>query len=192
VQQAFDDAASGIDGDFMKILFCIFLSMISSLSAHAADLTNNTQHMSLISSDSRQLVNYSPEVRAHALANMRGHLQALAEIMDAFANTKYTEAAEIAEKRLGMDSPGAAGCRMDGMDMKIMPMSEPTHLDHQMSLLMPEKMRELGQNMHTAANEFAVKARDADKNSKNVTAAAVTLAKIAQQCVACHESYRMQ
>jgi len=174
----------------MKIIFSLLLCMISGLPAHAEELTDHTQHMSVISNDSRQLLNYPPDVRAHALANMRGHLQALAEIMDAFANAKYAEAAEIADKRLGMDSPGATGCRMDGM--KMMPMSETTHLDHQMSLLMPEKMRELGQNMHRAANEFADKARDADKDSKNVTAAAVALAKIAQQCVACHESYRMQ
>jgi hypothetical protein len=180
----------------MKIIFCILLGMTSTLPAHAEEFTDNAQHMSVINSDSRQLLNYPPDVRAHALANMRRHLQALAEIMDAFAKAKYAEAAEIADTRLGMDSPGAAGCRPDTMkmDMKTMPMlmSESDHLNHQMALLMPEKMRELGQNMHRSANEFAVKARDADKDSKNVTVAAVALAKIAQQCVACHESYRMQ
>jgi hypothetical protein len=178
----------------MKIIFGILLGMIGSFFAHAEELTDHRQPMNLIGNDSRQLLNYPPDVRAYALANMRGHLQALAEIMEAFANAKYAEAAEIADRRLGMDSPGAASCRMDGMkmDMKMMAMSESAHLDHQMSLLMPEKMRELGQNMHRSANEFAAKARDADKDHKNVAAAAVLLARITKQCVACHESYRMQ
>ena len=178
----------------MKIIFCIVLAMIGTLPAHAEEFANHMQHMSANGNDSRQLLNYPPDVRVHALANMRRHLQALAEIMDAFANAKYIEAAEIADTRLGMDSSGAAGCRPDTlkMDMKTMPMSEFDHLNHQMALLMPEKMRELGQNMHRSANEFAVKARDAGKDSKNVTAAAVALAKIAQQCAVCHESYRMQ
>ncbi len=181
----------------MKIFFYLLLGMIGSLSAHAEEAANHMQHnMSMIGNDSRELLHYPPDVRAHALANMRNHLQALAEIMGAFANAKYAEAAEIADTHLGMDSPGAAGCRPDTMkmDMKTMPMrmSESDHLNHQMALLMPEKMQELGQNMHRSANEFAVKARDAEKDGRNVTAAAAALANIAQQCVACHESYRMQ
>ena len=57
---------------------------------------------------------------------------------------------------------------------------------------MPEKMRELGQNMHKAANDFAAKARDAGTDSKKIKEAEIALAKIPQQCVACHEVYRMQ
>ena len=173
----------------MKIHCCALLCAIVSLSAFAEQPANSQFS---VGSDRRQLVNYPPEVRMHALANMRGHLQALAEIMDAFANARYAEAARIADSRLGMESPGAAGCRMESMDMKMTPMSEMDHLDHQMSLLMPEKMRELGQNMHRAANEFAAKARVAEKDGKNATAAAQALAKLTQQCVACHDSFRMQ
>lgn len=176
----------------MKIISYLLLGMISSFSVHAEVMTDHAQHMSITGTDSRQLVDYPPDVRVHALSNMRGHLQALAEIMDAFANEKYAEAAEIAEKRLGMGSPGAAGCRMDSMDKKMMPVTEAAHLDHEMSQYMPEKMRELGQNMHRAANEFAIKAREVDTNGKGATAAAIALAKIPRQCVACHASYRMQ
>ena len=173
----------------MKIHCWATLCAIFSLSAVAEEPASHTFPAG---ADTRQLVNYPPEVRMHALANMRGHLQALAEIMDAFANARYAEAAGIADSRLGMESPGAAGCRMESMDMKMTPMSEMDHLDHQMSLLMPEKMRELGQNMHRAANEFAAKARAAEKDGKNATAAAQALAKLTQQCVACHDSFRMQ
>lgn len=174
----------------MKIVYCILLYLIGSFSIQAAEVADHSARMLADGSDSRQLVDYPPAVRRHALANMRAHLQALAEIMDAFANAKYAEAAEIADKRLGMDSPNATGCRMDGA--KMMSMMESSPLDQQMSLLMPEKMRELGQNMHKAANEFAAKARAADKNDKNVAEAALLLAKIPKQCVACHDGYRMK
>ena len=170
----------------MKTLSAILICMLVNLPALAEDMTNHTQPV--INDDNRQLVDYPPEVRAHALANMRGHLKALADIMDAVANAHYAEAADIADNRLGMNSSAAAGCQPK--DMRMMPQT--SHLDHQMQQLMPEKMRALGQNMHRAANEFAVKARDADKDIQNVTAANVALAKIARQCVACHESFRMQ
>lgn len=178
----------------MKINFCILLCMACSVPAWAEEITDHTRHLSVINSDSRQLVSYPPDVRAHALATMREHLEALAEIMNAFAHAKYTEAAALADTRLGMDSSGAAACQMNGMkmDMKTIPMPGSAHLDQQMSLFMPEKMRELGQNLHRAANEFAINAREADKDSKYATAAAISLARITQQCVACHRSYRMK
>ena len=71
-------------------------------------------------------------------------------------------------------------------------MTEANHLNHQMALLKPVKMRELGQNMHKSANEFAFQAREAEKDSKKVKVAAVALSITTQNCVACHEAYRMQ
>lgn len=178
----------------MKNFFCILLCISCSLTAKAEEAMNHAQHMTVFNNDSRQLLNYPPDVRTQALANMRSHLEALSEIMEAFANAKYTEAADIADRRLGMSSQGAAGCRQDSIKtgIKMTLMSESDHLNHQMSLLMPEKMRELGQNMHKSANDFAVKARDAEKDNQNVALAAIALARIPRQCVACHEVYRMQ
>jgi hypothetical protein len=182
--------------------FCIALGMVYSLAAPAEEMMDHDRHMgnmdhapqmSMAVNDARELLDYPPEVRAHALANMRGHLRALADIMAAFAQAHYAEAADIADSRLGMDSSGAAGCRPDTMNnMDMDKMSEADYLNHQMALLMPEKMRELGQNMHRSANEFATKARAAAKNRKNAQAAAAALALIPKQCVACHEKYRMQ
>jgi hypothetical protein len=178
----------------MKAFISWMVCMIITLPAQAEEFMDHAQHMSAVNHDSRQLLNYPPDVRTHALANMRAHLQTLADIMEAFANAKYAEAADIADTRLGMDSPGAAGCRPEEMkmDMKMSRVTEADHLNHQMGLLMPEGMRVLGQNMHKSANEFAVKAREAAKDSNNVPAAAIALAKIPQQCVACHDNYRMQ
>ncbi|WP_283742974.1 hypothetical protein [Sideroxydans sp. CL21] len=174
----------------MKTLFAILICTVVNFPALAEDMTSHTQPLSVINDDSRQLVNYPPDVKAHALANMRGHLKALADIMDAVANAHYAVAADIADNRLGMNSSAAVGCQPK--DMKMMQMSKTYHLDYQMQQLMPEEMRVLGQNMHRAANEFAVKARDADKNIQSITEANMALTKIARQCVACHESFRMQ
>jgi len=180
----------------MKFFSGLLLGMLCILTAHAEEMMNHAQHMAATTSDSRELLNYPPDVRIHALANMRRHLQTLSEIMDAFANGKYAEAADIADSRLGMDSSGAAGCRPDTMkmkmSMKMTPMTEADHLNHEMALLMPEKMRELGQNMHKSANDFAAKAREAEKDSKQIKNAEIALAKIPQHCVACHEVFRMQ
>lgn len=181
----------------MKIYFCLLMCMIGSLNAHADEMKDHVQH-NLPVSDNRQMLSYPPDVRAHALANMRSHLKALSEMMIAFANGKYTEAADIADSHLGMESTGATACKPDTMkkamekNMKVLPMTETDHLNHQMAQLMPERMRELGQNMHKSANDFAAKARDAAKDSKYVQDAALALARIPQNCVACHDAYRMQ
>ncbi len=138
----------------------------------------------------RELVNYPPEVKAHMLANMRGHLQTLAQIMDALSKGKYDEAADLADARLGMGSEAAVGCRPGDMH-NMQPMKvENSHLDHQMSLLMPEGMRKLGQNMHRSANDFAAVARDAAK-SGNGSAAMAALGKVMENCAACHAAYRV-
>jgi len=77
--------------------------------------------------------------------------------------------------------------------MPMLPMNGGGHVEHHMAKLMPEGWRGLGQNMHVSANEFANKARDAAKNGgDDIARASVALAKITQQCVACHSSYRMQ
>ena len=178
----------------MKIFSCALFFLIGSFSVQAEEMMSHAQHMGSPGNDTRLMLDYPPDVRVHALANMRSHLQALAEVMQAFAEGKYAEAADIADSRLGMDSNGSAGCRpgTKKMDMKMSSMTEADHLNHQMALLMPDKMRELGQNMHKSANDFAAKARDAETDSKKIKEAEIALAKIPQQCVACHAAYRMQ
>ena len=142
----------------MRILAAVLLCLGWVCSVHAEEISSQSHHMATTASDTRQLVEYPPEVKAYALGNMRRHLEALAEIMDAFAKGQYALAADIADNKLGMDSSDATACRMDG-DHHMMPMNETAHLQHQMGQLMPEKWRELGQNMHKSANEFAAQAR---------------------------------
>lgn len=176
----------------MKIIVWILLGLGYIFPAYAEELANHSEHVASTNNDNRQLVVYPPEVRAHALANMRGHLQAVAEVMNALAMSQFVKAADIAQNQLGMNSSGAAGCHMDGQDSKDMSMSESTHLDHMMSRLMPWEMKELGQNMHRSADEFAVLARNAGEHGENNTVLLGAFAKVTQQCVTCHASYRLQ
>jgi hypothetical protein len=139
----------------------------------------------------RQLVKYPPDVKAHTLANMRGHLEAVGAIMDAMATGKYDQAADIADARLGMNSPGAAGCRPHAAaGMAGMMASDGAHMDHMMSRFMPPGMRELGQNMHRSANTFAAAAREAAK-SGNAAPAMAALSTVLHNCAACHARYRL-
>ena len=175
----------------MKELAVIILSMVGIISAHAAEMSTSPASPESNSTDSRELVAYPAEVKTYLLGNMRRHLEALSQIMDAAAKGKYAKAADIADNSLGMNSAGATSCQMDG-DRHMMNMSEPVPPEHKLRHLMPDRWRELGQNMHKSANEFALMAREADRDPNKIAAASAALANITQQCVACHASFRIQ
>jgi hypothetical protein len=101
------------------------------------------------------------------LANMRDHLQTLAEIQAALAGGEFDRAAQTAEERLGMSSLTAHGA---------------SH----MAPYMPQGMQAIGTEMHRAASRFAVAAAEDD-----LPQALAGLAKVTEQCVACHAAYRV-
>lgn len=122
--------------------------------------------------DTRQLVNYPDPLRIHTLANMRDHLSAMGEILEALGNGSFDEASELAEQRLGMSSLGL-------------------HRAHEVAKYMPEGMREAGFAMHRAASQFALVAKDASVTG-DIEATLASLAKLNETCVACHAAYRLQ
>jgi cytochrome c556 len=147
------------------------------------------QHTAALSIDARELVNFPPPMRQHMLANMRGHLNALSDILTALAQDKYAQAAELAEASLGMNSPAAAGCRVD--DAEAAKVSPVPNMDQHMTQLMPEGMRQMGRAMHQAASDFAIEAtKAAESGDGKATLAA--LSRITAQCTACHAAYRVQ
>lgn len=121
--------------------------------------------------DSREVVHFSEELRAHTLANMRDHLTALQEIQAALAAGGFDRAAEIAEQRLGMSS------------LKL-------HGAHELAPSMPKAMQDIGTEMHHAASRFAVEATNAGA-SGDMRAPLAALSKVMAQCVACHAAYRV-
>lgn len=176
----------------MRVVLPTLLLAVTTLaagwSAYAQEHNHDMhQHAAATASDGRQIVKFPAEMRTHTLANMRGHLQALSEILEAMSSAQYAKAAQIADSRLGMESPGAAGCKA-GSGATNMPMPD---MDRQMALYMPPEMRNLGQRMHQSANEFAIKANESEK-TRDPGPAFAALSRVTANCVACHAAYRLQ
>lgn len=175
------------------LLATIVISLTGSLAAHADDhdMMDHQAHMSAMNSDGRQPVSFPPEMQEHILSNMRDHLNAVSEILAAMSSGKYGEAAKIATTRLGMDSPAAEGCKAPGATASAPAKSEPLNMHQLMSQYMPEGMRKTGLAMHQAASDFAVEAAKADK-SGDAKPAYAALARVTQQCTACHAIYKIR
>jgi hypothetical protein len=146
------------------------------LIAHAQQMHNHDMHQHEAGAatvrDDRPIVKFPEELRIHMLANMRDHLLALQEIQDALASQQYDKAGAIAEQRLGMTS-----LRLHGA--------------HEMAKHMPEGMQSIGSEMHRSASRFAVAVLDTGATG-DVRPALSALARVTQQCVACHSAYRVQ
>ena len=118
--------------------------------------------------DGRVLVKLPAPMQEHMLGNMRDHLQTLDQITRALAEGRWSDAAEAAEKRLGVSSLAAHGA------------------EH-MAPYMPKPMQAIGTAMHRAASDFAVHAAEGDLQQSVKQLGAIT-----QQCVACHAAYRIR
>lgn len=168
----------------------IAIALPGTVYAQEHDPMMHQMHMSAMGDDSRQLVNFPPEMRQHTLKNMRDHLMALSEILSAMSGAKYAQAAKIANQRLGLDSPSAEGCK--GESAGVAPqMSQPANMDHRMAEFMPEGMRNIGLEMHKSASAFAVEAAKAAKTG-NAKPALAALSQVTQQCSGCHSAYKVQ
>lgn len=168
----------------------VAIALSGTASAQEHDPIMHQMHMSAMGDDSRQLVNFPPEMRQHTLTNMRDHLLALSEILTAMSGAKYTQAAQIANQRLGLESPSAAGCRSESVATAPQ-MSQPMNMDHRMAEFMPEGMRNIGLEMHQSASAFAVEATKAAKTG-DAKPALAALSKVTQQCTSCHSTYKVR
>ncbi|WP_154048385.1 hypothetical protein [Thiomonas intermedia] len=121
--------------------------------------------------DDRKAVHFPAAAKRATLAEMRAHLQALGDIQMALSRNEYELAARLAENKLGLSS-------MHG-DM------------YDSARYMPAGMRELGYAMHQSASQFAVIAQDASV-SGDLRPAIAALAKVNQNCVACHAAYKLK
>jgi hypothetical protein len=124
-----------------------------------------------IASDTRMRVDFPPKMQEHMLANMRDHLLAIQTITQQLSMQQYDAAADTAEHRLGMSA----------MD---------SHGSKHMGKLMPETMAVIGTNMHHAASQFAITARDAEIDG-GLEKAFGALSEVMQQCVACHNGFKV-
>lgn len=124
------------------------------------------------STDTRELVQFPPEMVEHTLANMRDHLVALQEINAALAKGDSNLAAKVAEERLGMTSLKSHGA-------------------HEVAKYMPQGMKDAGSGMHRAASRFAIEAQNAAV-SGDLKPALGALGDVMSGCVGCHAGYRLK
>ena len=150
--------------------------LICGISFSAAGQTHQHQHMQAETApptkDVRQPVEFPPRLLEHELANMRDHLSTLSQIQTALSNGATGEASSLAERRLGMSSFELHGA-------------------HEVAKYMPDGMQEIGTEMHRAASRFALEAASAGATG-DIRPALAALAKVTQQCVACHAAYRLK
>ncbi len=144
-----------------NIRFCIFSLAV----LFAPTLTNAEE-------DNRQIVDLPLMMQQHMLANMRDHLVALTEIQQALSQDEFDQAANIAEKRLGMSSLR-------------------THGGKHRAKYMPAAMRKIGIAMHQAASRFSLAAQEAAVTD-DFKAVLGAMSQISLQCVACHTSFRLR
>lgn len=140
------------------------------------------EHMKM--SDTRQEVDLPSPMRANMLSHMRGHAEAVAEILAALAKGDGAAAAKIADARLSMASPGAAACKPNAKSGEFgeMPAMMASH--------MPDDMRVLGLTMHEQASKFAQEAAKIGPGG-DMRPALAELSQVVQACNACHAAYRL-
>ncbi|HEX8963504.1 MAG TPA: cytochrome c [Rhodocyclaceae bacterium] len=133
--------------------------LLGAFAAHAAE-------------DARTLVQMPPEARAGLRAEMLDFQTALHQVIAALAAGKGAEAAETAERHIGLSAMG----RHRAAPANARP-----------GMYMPDDMHMIARNMHAAASNFAAVARGGDLVKSLGALEAVTGA-----CVGCHRSYRTQ
>ncbi len=171
-----------------KILFAAAcgLSLFAAAALAGDHDDDHSEHMKMSPkmTDARKEVDLPSPMRAHMLANMRGHAQALAEILAALGKGDGAAAAKIADARLGAASPGAAACKPNAKTGELGDM--PAMMAHHM----PDEMRALGMTMHEQASKFAQEAGKIGPGG-DMRPALAELSQVVQACNACHAAYRL-
>ena len=160
-----------------KVLVAACVGALLPLSLALAADEHAHQHMHAgggpdASKDMRQFVKFPAPLLKRELAHMREHLGILAQLQAALSKGAYSEAADLAEKNLGMSSL-------------------PMHGAQEVAKYMPQGMREMGTGLHRAASRFALEATNAGATG-DVRPAMAALAEVTEQCVACHAAYRLK
>jgi len=118
--------------------------------------------------DLRTLVEIPDKARQVLHEDMLDHLAVLSEINRYLAENDLPAAAEVAETGMGR----SLLAKYQDKDMRP-------------GRYMPKEMREIGWELHNAANEFATMARKGDLKKT-----LLAYHRISSACVACHYSYR--
>jgi hypothetical protein len=163
----------------MRTLLALAVSgaLVLSAGLAAAQHHEHQDHMSHMdhgasADDTREFVEFPPELVEHTMANMRDHLLTLQQINDALAASELEKAGKLAEERLGMSS-----LRLHGAA--------------EVAKYMPRGMQDAGTAMHKAASRFAIEAQNVGVTGE-LKPALGALGEVMSACVGCHASYRLR
>lgn len=145
---------------------------------------------SAMPADARRPLDFPDHMRQHMLMNMRSHFEALGDIVAALGEGDGAKASQIAKERLGLESPAAAACQKPGVGGE----AHSRHMSQMAAMMaefMPEQMRAMGYAMHESASDFAVEAAKMLPGG-DPKPALKALAKVTENCSACHAAYRLR
>ena len=157
----------------MKKCTALLVLFLLAANAHSADEI-----------DLREKVEMPPPMKAMFLMNMRSHMESLDLIIEAIAENNLNDAAAIAETTMGT---GGVDKRQCDDSAKHQHQHNGEHKKKAFGKFMPTSMKAMGMQLHVAADNFAVIAREGD-----IAETYKSLSKISASCVACHQSFRVQ
>lgn len=120
-------------------------------------------HMMKHVDDERISLGLSPKMKAHQLANMRSHVEAIQTIVGLIAEENFDTASEVAHSKLGLTEEMENMCNMFGND----------------------DFKKLGLQFHKSADTLGEILKTKDMN-KSLSALHTTMG----YCVQCHETFR--
>lgn len=149
--------------DFRILLSVVFMLLVNGAWA-AADLVPAGPHNHDTGiADVRVSLNLSPQMKQHQLANMRGHVETVKNIVGLMAQQQWDRAADLAHAQLGLTPEMRAMCEMSDN----------------------AQFTRLGLAFHNSGDLLGDALR-----SKDATVALNALNQTLQFCVDCHAAFR--
>lgn len=149
-------------------------------------LASNSSLMAQENTDPRLTVEMPPQMKQMFLKNMRGHMEALNQIIAALAENNLLSAADIAESSMGVGHGKKRQCD-DNEHKHNKGQKHSSHKGKAFGKFMPPEMKMMGMQLHASANEFAEVARQGNMNE-----AYKALSKVSSSCVMCHRSFQVK
>jgi hypothetical protein len=125
--------------------------------------------------DTRTMVKLPSDIEKKMLVNMRDHIGALDDIIQAVQAGEYDEAQEVAESRLGWSSLVRRG-------------------DQEVANHWAKPMQKMADQMYRSASDFVIVAQNAsvEDSKESYQKVLSALGEITAACRGCHQTYRVR
>jgi len=161
-----------------------------------------------LASDERKAISLPPDMKDRFLAEMRGHMGNLDDIIAAIAEGEFREAADTAEIQMDFGHSMWSALQESGMSSEqVMQMKKQMQANGMgqgmgqgvgmgkgMGRQMPDDFRAMGASFHEAAQAFAARARQSENppSSDDYKGVMEALQGVTAACRGCHEAFRVE